>query len=104
MRTLLVSTDGGHLSELVAVAERLPAEVADNAVWACIDSVHARSVLSGKNAVYVPRVSPRDVKAMLTSIPVAHKLHHEHHFTHVISTGSGIALSSDGACTTIDRN
>jgi UDP-N-acetylglucosamine transferase subunit ALG13 len=93
MRTLLVSTDGGHLSELVAVAERLPAEVVDNAVWACIDSVHARSVLSGKNAVYVPRVSPRDVKAMLASIPVAHKLHHEHHFTHVISTGSGIALS-----------
>ena len=42
MRTLLVSTDGGHLSELVAVAERLPAEVVDTAVWACIDSVHAR--------------------------------------------------------------
>jgi UDP-N-acetylglucosamine transferase subunit ALG13 len=93
MRTLLVSTDGGHLSELVAVAERLPAEVVDNALWACIDSVHARSVLAAKHAVFVPRVSPRDAKAMLKSIPVAHQLHREHHFTHVISTGSGIALS-----------
>ena len=93
MRTLLVSTDGGHLSELVAVAERLPAGVVDNAVWACIDSVHSRSVLSGKHAEFVPRVKPRDYVAVVKSIPTAHRLHRKYHFDQVISTGSGIALS-----------
>jgi UDP-N-acetylglucosamine--N-acetylmuramyl-(pentapeptide) pyrophosphoryl-undecaprenol N-acetylglucosamine transferase len=93
MRTLLVSTDGGHLAELVAVAERLPAEVVDNAVWACIDSVHSRSVLSGKHAEFVPRVKPKDYVAVVRSIPVAHRLHRKYRFDHVISTGSGIALS-----------
>ena len=38
MRTLFVSTDGGHLSELVAIADRLSPELVDGAVWACIDS------------------------------------------------------------------
>ena len=93
MRTLLVSTDGGHLSELVAVAERLPADVVDDAVWACIDSVHSRSVLSGKHAEFVPRVKPRDFVAVAKSIPVAHRLHRKYHFDHVVSTGSGIALA-----------
>jgi UDP-N-acetylglucosamine transferase subunit ALG13 len=93
MRTLLVSTDGGHLSELVAVAERLPSDVVDNAVWACIDSVHSRSVLSGKHAEFVPRVKPKDYVAVMSSIPVAHRLHRKYRFDQVISTGSGIALS-----------
>ena len=93
MRTLLVSTDGGHLSELVAVAERLPADVVDNAVWACIDSVHSRSVLSGKHAEFVPRVKPRDYVAVVKSIPTAHRLHRKYQFDRVISTESSMAVT-----------
>jgi UDP-N-acetylglucosamine transferase subunit ALG13 len=62
-------------------------------VWACIDSVHSRSVLSGKHAEFVPRVKPKDYVAVMRSIPVAQRLHHKYHFDQVISTGSGIALS-----------
>jgi len=93
MRTLMVSTDGGHLTQLVAIAERLPAEVVDDAVWVCVDSVQSRSVLEGRRAVFQADVVPRDVGAVLRRIPAAHRLHHEHHFTQVISTGSGIALA-----------
>jgi UDP-N-acetylglucosamine transferase subunit ALG13 len=93
MRTLFISTDGGHLTELVAIAERLPAEVVDGAVWACIDSEQSRSVLAHKQSVIVPRVKVKDALGVLRSIPVAHRLQREWKFTQVISTGSGIALA-----------
>jgi UDP-N-acetylglucosamine transferase subunit ALG13 len=93
MRTLFVSTDGGHLSELVAISERLPAELLDGALWACIDSAQSRSMLEDKQSVFVPNVKVRDVPGVLRSIPVAHKLQHEWKFTQVITTGSGIALA-----------
>ena len=93
MRTLFVSTDGGHLSELVAIADRLSPELVDGAVWACIDSAQSRSILEHKQSVFVPNVQTRDVLGVLKSLPIAHKLQREWKFTQVISTGSGIALS-----------
>jgi UDP-N-acetylglucosamine transferase subunit ALG13 len=93
MRTLFVSTDGGHLSELVAVSERLPDEFVDGAVWVCIDSAQSRSMLEDKQSVLVRDVQPKDVLNVLRSIPDAHKLHRKWKFTQAISTGSGIALA-----------
>jgi len=93
MRTLFVSTDGGHLSELVAIADRLSPELVDGAVWACIDSAQSRSILEHKQSVFVPNVQTRDLLGVLKSLPIAHKLQREWKFTQVISTGSGIALS-----------
>ena len=93
MRTMFVSTDGGHLSELVAISERLGADLVDGAVWVCIDSAQSRSMLEDRQSVLVRNVQPKDVLNVLRSIPDAHKLHHKWKFTQVISTGSGIALA-----------
>ncbi len=93
MRTLFISTDGGHLTELVAISERLPVEMLDGAVWACIDSEQSRSMLEHRQSVIVPRVKVKDALGVLRSLPVAHQLQRDWKFTQVISTGSGIALA-----------
>ena len=93
MRTLLLATDGGHLTQLVAVAERLPPAVVDDALWASTDSPQSRSVLSGKQAIFVPLVRPRDVAGVIRSLPLAHRLQREWGFSQAISTGSGVALA-----------
>ncbi len=91
MPTLFVATAGGHLSQLVEVAARLPVD--DGAeLWVSNDHAQSRSLLSDKNAEFVPEVRERDVLGILRTIPVAHRLHREHHFTRVISTGSALAV------------
>jgi UDP-N-acetylglucosamine transferase subunit ALG13 len=92
MTTLFVATAGGHLSQLVEVAERLPTEVTEPAVWASNDHAQSRSLLKDKQAVFVPEVRERDLLGAFRSVPIAHRLHREHHFDRVISTGSALAV------------
>jgi UDP-N-acetylglucosamine transferase subunit ALG13 len=92
MTTLFVATAGGHLSQLVEVAERLPAEVTEHALWASNDHAQSRSLLKDKPTVFVPEVRERDLLGALRSVPVAHRLHREHRFDRVISTGSALAV------------
>ena len=93
MPTLLVSTVGGHLVELVDIARRLPDDGDGVQVWATPDHPQSRSLLANEpNVVFVPSVTPRDIAGILRNLPVAHRLMHEWHFTRVISTGSAIAI------------
>ena len=64
----------------------------DEALWVSSDNPQTRSLLHGKNVVFVPFVGPRDLKGVLQSVPLADRLHREHHFTRVISTGSAMAV------------
>ncbi len=92
MPTLFVATAGGHLSQLTEIAKRLPNDGDDIQIWASNDHAQSRSLFKDKNAVFVPEVNERDVLGALRCIPVAHRLHKEHHFTRVVSTGSAIAV------------
>ena len=92
MPTLFVATIGGHLVELVEIAARLPRDGDDVRVWATQDHPQSRTLLAGENVVYVPDVGLRDVPGVIRNLPVAHRLHREHRFTRVVSTGSGTAL------------
>lgn len=93
MPTLFVATTGGHLKELVEIAERLPPYADDVAIWASEENHHSRSLLEGKHAVFVPEVTTKDVPGVIRSLPVARRLQREWKFTRVISTGSGLALA-----------
>jgi UDP-N-acetylglucosamine--N-acetylmuramyl-(pentapeptide) pyrophosphoryl-undecaprenol N-acetylglucosamine transferase len=92
MTTLFVATAGGHLTQLVDIADRLPADVNEGAVWATNENAQSRSLLEGKNAVFVPEVGTRDILGAVRSQPVAFRLHREWKFTRVISTGSALAM------------
>ena len=92
MPTLFVATAGGHLAQLVEIAKRLPGDGDDIQIFASNDHAQSRSLFEDKQAVFVPEVNERDVLGALRSIPVAHRLHKEHHFTRVVSTGSAIAV------------
>ena len=93
MPTLYVATTGGHLKELVEIADRLPPDVDDIELWASEENAHSRSLLEGKNHIFVPEVTTKDVIGVIRSLPVAHRLQRQYKFTRVISTGSGLALA-----------
>jgi len=92
MPTLLVSTTGGHLAQLVELSDRLPRDGDGERVWVTHDNAQSRSLLSGETTVYVPYIGVRDVTGVIRSVPVAHRLRSEQRPTRVVSTGSGIAL------------
>ena len=93
MPTLYVATTGGHLKELVEIADRLPPDVDDIELWASEENAHSRSLLEGKNHIFVREVTTKDVVNVIRSLPVAHRLQQKWKFTRVISTGSGLALA-----------
>ena len=92
MPTLFVAKAGGHLTELVEIATRLPSDGDDIAIWATNENAQSRSVLAGKTHVFVPYVGAKDVIGVAKMLPLVHRLHRVHKFTRVISTGSGTAL------------
>jgi UDP-N-acetylglucosamine--N-acetylmuramyl-(pentapeptide) pyrophosphoryl-undecaprenol N-acetylglucosamine transferase len=90
MTTLFVSSIGGHLDQLAALARRIPGDGA--AVWVTHQNYQSRSVLSGRDVEFVPYVHERSVPDVARCTPTAHRLWRERSVTRVISTGSGIAL------------
>jgi UDP-N-acetylglucosamine--N-acetylmuramyl-(pentapeptide) pyrophosphoryl-undecaprenol N-acetylglucosamine transferase len=91
MSTLLVATTGGHLTQLVDLAARIPYHD-DQRVWVTHDNAQSRSLLSGETVLFVPYVGTKDVPGVLRTVPVARRLLSQRHLTRAVSTGSGIAL------------
>lgn len=89
--TLYVSSTGGHLSELLRLAERLDPDPDD--VWVTHESAQSRTVLTGRQVVFVPEVAPRDVAALARALPGAPRLLRTHRPTRAISAGAGVALA-----------
>jgi len=92
MATLFVATAGGHLTQLVDIAQRLPVDVDDVAIWATNENAQSRSLLAGKNVVFVPEVGTRDLGGAVRSQPWAFRLHRKWNFSRAISTGSALAV------------
>jgi UDP-N-acetylglucosamine--N-acetylmuramyl-(pentapeptide) pyrophosphoryl-undecaprenol N-acetylglucosamine transferase len=92
-RTLLVASTGGHLSQLHALAPRIPGLTAELRTWVTFDTPQSRSLLAGEDVVFVNYTAPRDWRNTLRNLAPAWKLLSEGDFGHVVSTGSGIALT-----------
>ncbi len=89
MTTAYVATIGGHISELVELATRLPE---DDEIWITSDSPQTRDLLRDRSVETVPFIEERDVLGVLRAVPTARRLFRRHNVDRVVSTGSAIAL------------
>lgn len=89
----MVASSGGHLAQLHALAPRIPGVHRDRCTWVTFDTPQSRSLLEGEDVVYVSYTAPRDWRNAARNLIPAHRLLSDGRFGHVISTGSGIALT-----------
>jgi UDP-N-acetylglucosamine--N-acetylmuramyl-(pentapeptide) pyrophosphoryl-undecaprenol N-acetylglucosamine transferase len=92
MTALMVAANGGHLSQLVELADRMDGLEHDR-LWVTFDSPQSRTLLDGRNRLFVPPVEERDIVGAARDLVYAHRLIRDHNVTAVVSTGSGVALS-----------
>jgi UDP-N-acetylglucosamine transferase subunit ALG13 len=90
MTTMFVATTGGHLEQLHDLAVRLPPD--EPVFWVTHENDQSRSLLAGRDVVFVPYVHARNVPDVLQCMPTAHRLWRERSVTRVVSTGSAIAI------------
>ena len=90
MTTALVATIGGHISELVELADRLPER---ERIWVTSETPQTVDLLAGHDVEFVPAVGERDLLGVLRAIPRAWRLYRRHRVDRVVSTGSAIALA-----------
>lgn len=88
---LLVATPGGHLTQLVSLLPRLPVD-ADDTVWVTSRTSQADAMLAGREVVWVPYTSPRDVGGTLRHLRLARELVRRRSFSAAISTGASHAV------------
>ena len=94
MTTAFVATIGGHIAELVELADRLPAE---GQVWITSPSKQTDDLMAikrsmGHHVEIVPFIGERDLAGVALAVPHALRTFRRLGITRVISTGSAIAL------------
>lgn len=89
MTTAFVATIGGHVSELVELAKRLPET---EQIWITNDSPQTRDLLDDRTTIMVPFIGERDRLGVLKAVPQARQIYKFYGVDRVISTGSAIAL------------
>ncbi len=92
MSTLFVCNTGGHLVELLSLAERLPFERGEE-LWVTFDDAQSRSLLRGRDVEFIRYPSPRDLRVTVANTITAIELHRRRRFTWAVSTGAGVAVS-----------
>lgn len=90
MTTLFLATTGGHLEQLVSLADRTAVD--GPTVWVTHENDQSRALLQGRETVFVPYVRVGNVRDVTGCLPTAHRLLGERSLTRAVSTGSGIAL------------
>jgi UDP-N-acetylglucosamine--N-acetylmuramyl-(pentapeptide) pyrophosphoryl-undecaprenol N-acetylglucosamine transferase len=91
-KLLLVASTGGHLWQLERIARGFGAR--DDSLWVTFDTEQSRSLLAGRRVLYVPYISPRDVRGVLSATVVIDRALRSESFDGLVSTGAGIALST----------
>ncbi len=90
MTVVLVSTTGGHLSQLHKLASRLP--LTGDRLWVTHRGPQSESLLAREEVAYVPYIEERDVRGVLRSVKHARALIRDRRPTAFVSTGSAIAV------------
>jgi UDP-N-acetylglucosamine transferase subunit ALG13 len=91
-KLLLCASTGGHLWQLDRIARRF--DVSDESLWVTFDTAQARSLLAGRRVLYVPYISPRDLRGVLTATVAIDRALKNESFEGVLTTGAGIAVST----------
>jgi len=92
MTTVLVAANGGHLSQLHELADRIEG-VGNDRLWVTFDSPQSRSMLRGQPTYFIKPIEERDVLGVLRGVGDARRVFSGTDVRAVVSTGSGIALS-----------
>lgn len=88
---LLVASTGGHLEQLTRLEPRLRPS-ASAATFATFDDQQSRSLLSGRDVFFVPRIPPRGLRQAMEVLPHASRILREGRYDSLVSTGSAIAV------------
>lgn len=91
MTTLYVATIGGHIAELVGLADRIPCD--GERLWVTNDNEQTRDLLAGEQVELVPYIGERAWLEVLREIPRARRILLERGVSRVVSTGSALALA-----------
>jgi UDP-N-acetylglucosamine--N-acetylmuramyl-(pentapeptide) pyrophosphoryl-undecaprenol N-acetylglucosamine transferase len=77
--------------QLTRLIDRVELEGAP--LWVTFDAPQSRSLLAGRDVIFVPFTRPRDAINVVRNVSHASKILKRHNVVEVVSTGSGIALS-----------
>ena len=91
MTTLLVASGGGHLKQLVEIAPRLRG-VDDDYLWVTWESAQSRSLLDGRDVVYVRPTRPRAPIGVARNFDYALSLWRRPDVRALVTTGSQVVL------------
>jgi UDP-N-acetylglucosamine--N-acetylmuramyl-(pentapeptide) pyrophosphoryl-undecaprenol N-acetylglucosamine transferase len=91
-KLLLCASTGGHLWQLDRIARRF--DVSDESLWVTFDTAQARSLLAGRRVLYVPYISPRDLRGVLSATVAIDRALKNESFEGVLTTGAAIAVST----------
>ena len=92
MTILFAATTGGHLSQLVELADRMSG-VDSEALWVTFDTPQSRSLLKDRKTRFIRWIRERDIVGVALGACSAHQIFQSENISAVVSTGSGIALS-----------
>jgi UDP-N-acetylglucosamine--N-acetylmuramyl-(pentapeptide) pyrophosphoryl-undecaprenol N-acetylglucosamine transferase len=90
-RVLYVASSGGHLDELVRLADRFT-PAGEGAEWVTFEGEQSDELLTGHTAHLVPPIEPKDLKAAMAALPAAYKLLARGRFDRVVSSGAAVAV------------
>jgi beta-1,4-N-acetylglucosaminyltransferase len=88
-RYMLVSSGGGHLSELAELCADWPAE---GQHWVTFDSPQARALLAGCHVTFAHGPTNRSLTRLIANLVLAWRLVHRERPRTVVTTGAGIAV------------
>ena len=91
-RILFVASAGGHLTELHRLSQHMAHS--SKSIWLTFDSPQSRSLLQGSAIMFVPYVSPRDIKGVIRTWIYVARLLRKEHFDEVVSTGAAVAVGA----------
>lgn len=89
-----VASTGGHLVQLSGLAPLIEPERHHDGLWITHENDQSRSLLEGRNVVFVPLVETRRLDHVLTRTSTVLRLLRRHHVDTVYSTGAAIAISA----------
>lgn len=90
-RLLLIASTGGHLTQLVRLAEREGA--AADSVWVTFDSPQSRSLLAGRAVLWVDYVAPRDLRGTAAAYRRIGAQLDPSRFDGAMSTGAAVGVA-----------
>lgn len=87
---LFVANSGGHIDELVRLADRLT--TGERPIfWLTPETTQTSALLAGRNVQFVPSVGPRQMRKAVAALPEAIRIIRRLDASHVVSTGAALA-------------